>query len=126
MSATLTPRQRAYKVVLEEARAITEDDMRAAVERLPAHIRSRLAEGPRQRRWSCGVCDAFGADWYTTTTFDLADPTSIAYLYHEVPKADMKHRDQLHYGDFANEIYTRAIATYRAAGWTGDAEEPNA
>lgn len=122
---TLTPAQIAFTAALNEARNITHAEMCEAVALLPDDIRARLAIGPHRHRWTCSVCDAFGASFYRGT-IDLTDARWIVWIYHEVPKSDMRHRDQLHYGERANEIYRRCIATYRAAGWAGEAAEPNA
>lgn len=122
---TLTPAQIAFKAALNEARDITHAAMCEAVTLLPETIRSRLATGPHRHRWTCRVCDVFGASFYQGT-IDLTDPRWIVWIYHEVPKADIRHRNQLHHGQLANEIYQRCIATYRAAGWVGEALAPNA
>lgn len=127
MSAALwQPKYQDYKDALLAAEALTEDDLRAAMLELPDEIRATLARGPIPRRWDCGICEAFGKPFYCTGAVDLTDPRWIVWIYHEVPKAHMKRNDQLHYGHWANETYVRCIATYRAAGWSGDAEEPNA
>lgn len=106
--------------------AVTEEELASAVASLPAEIRERLAHGPIPRRYTCGVCVAFGASVYKSLEPDLDDPMWVAFSYHEVPKIDMKVADDQWYGGAANEVYRRCIATYRAAGWTGEAEEPNA
>jgi hypothetical protein len=111
---------------LADAGSITEEELQRAALLLPFGVRDRLAAGPLPRRWSCGVCDAFGADWYRNATPNLADPMWIVWCYHEAPKSRMTHRDQLHYGLLANETYERTLATYRAAGWNGKASEANA
>lgn len=122
---TMTPAAD-FKEFLETLAPMTPDDLQAAVDELPLVIRERLARGPLERRWSCGVCEAFGGAAFYKGILDADDPVWRAWGYHEVPKAQMRHRDQLHHGPLANEIYERCIATYRAAGWTGDAPEANA
>lgn len=122
----LTPRHREFKAALEDLRDVDEAELADAMARIDPAIRARLAEGPHPRRWTCGVCEAVGAGWYRDRKPDRSDPLWIVWAYHEVPKADMNHSDQLHYGELANQTYRRCIATYRAAGWTGDAAEPNA
>jgi hypothetical protein len=102
------------------------EDLAEAVAALPAEIRERLAGGPVKYRWGCGVCEAFGRDWYISVVPDETDPMWRAWAYHEVPKLDMKVRRDLHYGEHANAIYCRCIETYRAAGWTGEAQGANA
>ncbi len=124
--APSTPRQAAFKAGLEEMGDVGVEALEGALEQLPSSLVERLAEGPRPSRWVCGVCEAFGRDWYSTVEPDLDDPKWVVWAFHEVPKADMNHRDQLHYGELANEIYRRCLATYRAAGWDGEAPEPNA
>lgn len=115
-----------FAAALEAARSFTEGDMRDAMGLLDATIVDQLARGPLPRRYRCGVCETFGADFYSDGPIDLDDPRWIVWIYHEVPKADMNHQDQLHYGDLANEIYLRAIVTYRAAGWNDEAAPPDA
>ena len=110
---------------------MTEDDLRAACEQLPGDVRDRLSRGPLRRRWACGVCEAFGRyKQHLRDTLDQPrdpdDPMWRAFSYHDVPKIGMKRGDQEHYGPLANDIYLRCLATYRAAGWDGVAEEPNA
>lgn len=127
MSAALwQPKYQAYKDALLEADTLTEDDLREALVELPDEIREKLAAGPIARRWSCGVCEAFGKAFYSVGDVDLTDPMWRVWIYHETPKARMKRADQQHYGPLANESYERTITTYRAAGWTGEAQEPNA
>lgn len=115
-----------FASALEAARPLTEEDVRAAVALLPAAVVERLCGGPIPARYRCGVCQAFGVDFYGSGQIDLDDPRWIVWIYHEVPKADMDHQDQLHFGDLANETYVRALATYRAAGWDGEAPPPDA
>lgn len=127
MTAALwQPKYQAYRDALLAADDLTEDDLLAAVAELPNEIREKLAAGPVARRWSCGVCEAFGKAFYATGDVDLTDPRWRVWIYHETPKARMKRVDQQHYGPLANESYGRTIATYRAAGWTGEAGEPDA
>lgn len=132
MSAPLwTAEFLSYRDALAEIASMTEDDLRADVDLLPDVRRERLAAGPLPARWSCGVCKTFSdfvaaLDRGREPRVDLSDPEWRVFLYHEEPKARMKRRDQLHYGPLANEQYERGIATYRAAGWDGDAAEPNA
>lgn len=105
--------------------AMTVEDLQAAVDQLPDDIRARLAKGPIPRRWDCGVCVAFGRPFWVGEP-DPTDPRWIAWDYHEVPKLEMKRANQQWYGELANDTYERCIATYRAAGWTGEAEPANA
>lgn len=122
-----TPEQLAEFVAgLEDLRDVTEDELRAAVLACPPHVLERLAQGPLEGRYKCGICEAFGRSWWLNRTPDRTDPMWIAWAYHEVPKLDMTHRRQLHHGPHSDHTYRRCIATYRAAGWTGEAEEPNA
>lgn len=120
-----------YRDALDRLAAMTEEDLREAVERLPAARRERLAAGPLPYRWDCGVCKAY-ADFISELDrgrkpiVNVDDPEWRVFLYHEEPKSRMKRRDQLHYGPLANELYERGLATYRAAGWDGDAPEANA
>lgn len=117
-----------FKAALDAARHVSEDLLILSVALLDPEIRERLRAGPVPARYRCGVCQAFGADFYTNaeTEIDLTDPRWLVWIYHEVPKAEMTHVDELHYGDLANETYVRAIATYRAAGWDGEASPPDA
>jgi hypothetical protein len=124
------PRFLSFKEALEEAEGLTPEDMADAVAQLPEADRARLAKGPKARRWDCGICDTF-ADLIRLldgdqAAADLSDPRWVVYLYHEVPKARMERRSQLHYGALANEGYGRCLATYRAAGWDGEAAEADA
>lgn len=116
-----------YEKFLRAIESMTEDDMRAAVAQLPPEILVSLARGPLSYRYDCGVCASFGGEtFYGRDDHDPEDPLDRAWGYHEVIKLKMKRRDQAHYGGLANETYERCIATYRAAGWTGEAPEPNA
>lgn len=115
-----------YKEALIVAESITIDDVQDAMNSIPLEIQQRLAKGPLPRRYDCAVCVAFGKNFYGDGHVILGDPMWTVYLYHEVPKAKMKRMDQCHYGPLANEIYTRCIETYKAAGWAGVAEEANA
>lgn len=123
-----TPETTRFREFLSDLRALDEAALDVAVSELPEAIRQRLSEGPNPRRWSCAVCEAFGEHFYKQAHDDLdpEDPMWIVWGYHEVPKAEMRFADQLHYGPLANETYERCIATYRAAGWDGEAEEANA
>lgn len=93
-----------------------------------------LEQGPNQYRYSCGVCIAFAGlsfgindKWYhDTASWDLESPLYRVFCYHEVPRIWCRFKDEEHRGPRANEIYERCIETYRAAGWTGEAQEPNA
>lgn len=106
---------------------MTEDDLKVAVAALPDDIREALARGPLPYRYDCGVCAAFGGEmFYGREDHDPTDTLFRAWGYHEVPKLWMKRRDQQHAGPFSNETYERTIATYRAAGWDGEAAPPNA
>lgn len=116
-----TPRQRQFYALLLEVRDWTEDDLCAALDTVPPAVVERLARGPVGRRWDCGVCDAFGR-----MPDHIDGPMWKVYAYHEVPKLYMERREQLHYGPLANEIYERTMATYRAAGWDGEAAGANA
>lgn len=111
---------------LEEFRDVTVAELQLAIAQIPSRIRSELEKGPNPRRHTCGVCRAFGGAWYKTVDFKRDDAMSIVFLYHEVPKLDMKVADDQWYGNAANDVYRRCVETYRAAGWTGEAEEPNA
>jgi hypothetical protein len=125
MSMAKTPKQREFVRFLQSIEHMTLDDLRAAIAACPRDVRDRLEAGPLFRRFSCGVCEAFGRGFYAGIP-DADDPRWRAWGYHEVPKLQMRRSDDRHYGELANETYRRSIATYRAAGWEGDAEEPNA
>lgn len=114
--------KRSYAQLLD----VTEEQLRAAVEQLSWHLRDALARGPLPYRYDCRVCESFGSGFYKGIEYDLSNPMHLVFGYHEAPKVNMTHRDHQHYGPHANATYTRCIATYRAAGWSGDAEEPNA
>lgn len=100
--------------------------LEGAIADLPADVRDRLARGPHPWRWTCGVCEAFGAAWYLHAPSDVTDPMYVVFAYHELPKIGMRHRSDEHYGELANDVYRRCIDIYRAAGWTGEAREPDA
>lgn len=95
---------------------------------VPKQIVVDLAKGPsRFGRFACGVCEAFGKPWYRDkASWDLKSPLYRVFCYHEVPRIYCRFKDMEHFGKHANTIYERTIATYRAAGWTGEATEPNA
>lgn len=128
----MTTARHDWRTDYQALEAMTEDDLVEAVSQLPVVIRERLAQGPDPYRWTCGVCKAFGKPYLAELRRQLAHPMDAAdlmwraFAYHEIPKAQMKRADQQHYGLLANEIYERCIATYRAAGWNGEAEEANA
>lgn len=124
-SPDLTPKQVEFREALRRLRPATELMLRDQVARLPAGIATRLERGPLPSRYACGVCDAFGRD-FIQGTVDLSDPRWWVWAYHEVPKLDARFNDDQHYGPIANRIYERTIATYRAAGWTGEATPANA
>jgi hypothetical protein len=120
-----------YRDALREAASLSTGDLVRAMNEIPAAERERLAFGPMTYRYDCGICETFRdlvqiLDRDGGGAVDLDDPRWIVYIYHETPKARMKRADQLHYGPLSNEGYERGLATYRAAGWTGDAPEPNA
>lgn len=125
MAVAKTPRQREFVAFLQAIEDMTEADLGDAVAACPAEVRDRLAAGPLRYRFDCGVCVAFGVDFYKGTA-DASSPAWRAFGYHEVPKLQMRRTDDRHYGELANETYRRAIATYRAAGWDGEAGEANA
>lgn len=124
-SAERAARHAAYKDALERLRPMTAGEVRGAVQNLPVEIREKLAKGPHPRRWTCAVCQAFDVP-ATVVEADQSDARWLVFGYHEMPKCDMRHRDDQHYGDLANEVYRRCIEIYRAAGWTGEATEANA
>lgn len=94
---------------------------------VPKRIVEDLARGPNGHRWKCGVCLAFGEDWYKQEeVWDLDSPLYRVFCYHEVPRIHCRFKDQEYFGPRANEIYERCIETYRTAGWTGEAPEPDA
>lgn len=124
-SPELTPKQVELREALRRMRSATEAMLREKIAQLPSHIRERLAQGPKPYRYDCGICDAFGRD-FVQGTVDISDPRWWVWAYHEVPKLDAKRHDDVHYGPLANRIYERTIATYRAAGWEGEAAEANA
>lgn len=103
----------------------TKQDVVTAMIEVPPHIVERLAQGPLPRRWSCGVCEAFGEPFYDGEP-DVNDPQWIVWAFHEVPKLKMHLADDQWYGELANETYRRCITTYQAAGWIGKAEVPDA
>lgn len=108
---------------------MTEDDLASAMaelRELEPDVIAKLAQGPKSYRYGCAVCDAFGEAYYKHCPPDPDDPKWRAFAYHEIPKKDMFHANSQFYGPLANDTYVRCIATYRAAGWTGEAQEPNA
>lgn len=114
-----------FRRLLEAVRDMTYEDLVAEVAKLPDDIRARLAEGPRQNQYSCAVCDAVGGPSFYRSGKD--DPTDVVwrvYAWHEVPKLFMTNNRQLHWGELSDETYKRCVATYRAAGWTGEAPPP--
>jgi hypothetical protein len=112
-SPELTARQRSFRDAMLSVVDWSLDDLQAAVDALPAHVRARLSQGPVARRWSCGICDAF-----SPTPDDMSDPIWKVYAYHEVPKLYMRHRDEQWYGLLADEVWERCRAVYKAAGWS--------
>lgn len=120
-----TPQQREFVQFLLAIKDMTEDDLTDAIAACPVDVQARLADGPCRPRWTCGVCEAFGRSFYTGEP-DADSPLWRAWGYHEVPKLEMRHANDRHYGPLANETYERAIATYRAAGWIGEAATANA
>jgi hypothetical protein len=122
-----TDQQRMFKHLLVEMRDVTVPEFVVMVEALPAPIRARLAEGPHPRRWTCGVCNAFGRERWPNGAAPLEDePQWRVWAWHEVPKLFMLNPDSQFYGRYANENYRRCVVTYQAAGWPADPEEPNA
>jgi len=126
MTLAKTPRQQGFVRFLQAIAHMTDDDLVAAVAACPLDVRQRLISGPLPRRWACGVCEAFGGARFHGGTPDADDPMWRAWGYHEVPKLRMRRANDCHYGEHADETYRRTIATYRAAGWTGEAKEVNA
>lgn len=114
-----------YVVFLEAIEQMTEDDLADALAQCPEMVRAKLAEGPVRGRWDCGVCDAFGKSFYMGQP-DVDSPLWRAWAYHEIPKLDMQSSRDMHFGPLANQCYERALMTYRAAGWIGDAAAANA
>lgn len=115
-----------YRAVLAAASGMTEADMRAAVAACPERVRETLARGPLRRRWSCRVCAAFEELGWRSGEVDITDPRWLVFVYHELPKVEMDDEQDCFKGEHANEVYRRCLAIYRAAGWDGEAEEPNA
>jgi hypothetical protein len=116
-----------YKDFLEAHKHLTIEDVNRAIPNIPTKTRNTLAQGPIPYRWDCNVCQAFGTGSNQIVkyeTFSLEE--LIVWIYHEIPKVNFKWKDQNFYGQGADEIYKRCIETYRAAGWLGDAAEPNA
>ncbi len=106
---------------------VTDADVRAAMAAVPEDVRARLAAGPHPRRWTCGVCEAFGHAWYKNVgAWERSNPLHVVFCFHEVPKIEMRDGNDQWYGTLANDVYRRCIATYQAAGWTGEPQEPNA
>lgn len=126
MAFAKTPRQRAFVKFLRAIETMLEDELDEAIAEVPAEIRERLSEGPKRARYACAVCDAFGGEDFYGGTPDATDPMWRAWGYHEIPKLRMRTSGDLHHGEHANDNYRRALRTYRAAGWTGKAGEPNA
>lgn len=114
-----------FAAFLAAIKGMTEDDLRDAIAACSIGVRASLADGPLRRRWSCGVCEAFGFDFYKGLP-NAGSPIWRAWGYHEVPKLHAQRVGDSHYGPLANEIYHRTIATYRAAGWVGEVEAANA
>lgn len=104
-------------------RDMTEADVCEAVAELPDELREALACGPHPRRFTCGVCNALGVG---DDDDDPKDAVVRVRAYHEVPKLDMRTANDQWYGELANEVYRRCLAIYRAAGWAGEASEPDA
>jgi hypothetical protein len=115
-----------FEASLQVAKSMTVEDLMVAVDSLPNSIKNKLAEGPHPSRYVCGVCEAFGDEFYKKPVEDNTDPVWLAFAYHEIPKLEMVLEAQQFYGRLANEVYVRCIETYKAAGWTGEAEEANA
>lgn len=126
MTLATTPRQREFVAFLQAISDMTEDDLAAALALCPPVVMDLLTRGPLAYRYACGVCEAFGGRAFHGHTPDVSDPLWRAWGYHEVPKLHMRRADDRHYGRHANDTYERCIATYRAAGWDGEAAEPNA
>lgn len=120
------PRAVAFREGLERIEKATEQMLCEQILLLPPAIQTRLAKGPSRRRYDCGVCEAFGHDWVKEAPCDPEDPCWWVWAYHEVPKLDARRSDDQWDGPIANRIYERTIATYRAAGWKGEAAEANA
>jgi hypothetical protein len=117
----------AFEAFLRSIEDMTYDDLVADVAQLPVEIRERLADGPMQYRYDCGVCVAFGGRSFYGKGIGSADDVRWrVFGYHEVPKLGMKFQRELHNGPHANAMYERCLDTYRAAGWTGEAPPPNA
>jgi len=116
-----------YRETLLKAADISLEDVVEAMSKISDEVRVKLASGPLPYRYDCGVCQAFGAPANSTVHFeDFDEPSMTVWIYHEVPKGKFRHRDENYYGPGANEIYERCLATYRAAGWTGEATDANA
>jgi hypothetical protein len=120
------PRALEFKAGLERVALVTEATLAETIALIPTETAALLARGPKPARYDCAVCDAFGYEWIKSTPCDPEDPRWLIWAYHETPKLDACHNDDQFYGAIANRIYERTIATYRAAGWQGEAPEPNA
>lgn len=115
-----------FKQHLLAAQDMTYDDLLEAMYQIPSSIKEKLAEGPKSYRYACGVCIAFGREFYENMDHTLDNPMFKVWIYHEIPKVHMRFRDQLHSGQFSNQTYIRCLETYRAAGWLGEFPEANA
>lgn len=118
--------KRDFRDDLRPLEAVTEEQLAEAMQRIPDHIVMRLRQGPNPSRYTCGVCEAFGKQWYKNTQANMDDPMWLVWAYHEFPKVHMQVRDDQFHGAAANMVYERCIATYRAAGWQGEAQPANA
>jgi hypothetical protein len=113
-----------YKRVLERAREkITLELLTEAMTKIPQRVREELAQGPLPHRYDCRICKAVLAHASHMErdanfgTIDLDDPLAIVWLYHEVPKLDVKERDEQWWGPPADAQHQRCVETYRLAGW---------
>lgn len=116
-----------YEKTLFAYENLTIGDVKKALEKIDPKIVGFLKEGPVNYRYDCAVCIAFGgASNKPPDISKLSDDEMVVWIYHELPKMSMKRGDQVFYGPFADQIYERCIETYKAAGWTGEPEPPNA
>lgn len=107
-------------VLLIVKETVTPEILEEAFEALPEEIRAALAEGPKRYRYDCGVCMAFGKEWYESGECEnLSDPRGIVFCWHEVPKLEMRKKDDQFYGEASREVFARCERLYRRAGWAG-------
>jgi hypothetical protein len=122
-----------FGAALMAIQEMTVNDLIGDMGKIDRTHRDALCAGPMPRRYDCSICECIGKlpDWENRPApfwmrDDPDDPLWRVWAYHEVPKLHCRRNDDLHYGWQADVIYERCIETYRAAGWTGEADPANA